>query len=706
MSSGRGPDPGPALDLLWQPASIGAVRLRNRVFVSAHTTNFGTANTPTARHVAYHAERAAGGVGLIITEAVRVHPTSAARDSSLGAFSDAVVPAYAAVVDAVHAEGAAMFAQLLHLGRQAAGDTTRTAAWGPSPLPWSVGSHLPHAMTGAEIDVVVEAFAAAAGRMVRAGFDGLEVHLGHGHLVQQFLSPVSNRRTDDYGGSLDNRMRLARRVLAAVFARVPTALPVGIRISAEEFLPGGLGLDDMLEVVERLREQFPLAFVHVSHSAYVGDFSLSTQMADMSHPSAPFRHLPAAVKAAFPDLPVLAICRIDDVATAAALLAEGTADLVGMTRAHIADPHLLAKVRDGRADEVRSCLACNQGCIGRIEKNVAMSCVVNPEVGFEAQWRAWRAAQTGQSHRPGRPVLVIGGGPAGLEAALTARRLGHEVHLVEAEQQLGGQVHDAAGLSGRERLGLLVREQARDAARLGVHIELGRHADAAVVGEADWVAVIVATGATQQVTPVPGVTTIGPREVLTGAWVLGETVAVLDETGDWSGAAVTEHLARAGHRVVLLTPVAGVAWNITVYSRLGLLRRLGDLGVQVRPLRRPVRGEGGDLVITDTLTGREERIPGVSTLVHIGPPAARDALFEAITAARPALPARLVGDALAPRSALEAVYEGRLATAQLLTDGPNLDAGYSAAVAGSTTAGAAGSVAGGVASSTATGDTR
>lgn len=668
--------PASAADLtpLWQPFQLGPVRLRNRVFVSAHTTNFGRDNAPTGRHVAYHQERAAGGVALIITEGVRVHPASAARDTSLGAYTDAAIPAYAAMAEGAHEEGAAMFAQLLHLGRQAAGDLTRTAAWAPSPRPWATGTHVPHAMGKADIRTVTSAFGAAAHRMGRAGFDGLEVHLGHGHLLQQFLSPATNHRGDAYGGSLQGRLRLAREVLAEVFSATGEDRPVGIRISADEFLPGGLVLADMLEVTGLLTAEFPLAFVHVSHSAYAGSFTLATQMADMSFPSAPFRAFPAAVKAEFPDLPVLAVCRLDDVESAAAVLSDGAADLVGMTRAHIADPHLLRKAQQRQRDTVRSCLACNQGCIGRIEQNLPMSCVVNPEVGFEREWREFRD-RAGPAPRPAKRVLVAGAGPAGLRAALSARHLGHDVVLAEAAADVGGQIALAARMTGRSRLGLLVTELARDARAAGVQLRLGAPVTTADVTGGGWDAVVLATGSAPVVTAVPGCRTLTPAEAINAAadgagdapsLAADAGIAIFDELGDWAGAGLAEHLASAGRRVFLLTPIAGLAWNITTYSRLGLVHRLGQLGVRVLPLRRPVRGGASGLVIADTMTGDESLLPGVTAVVHAGPPAAADGLFRDLELIPGAPPAVLVGDAYAPRSALEAVFEAHLAVARLL----------------------------------------
>jgi 2,4-dienoyl-CoA reductase-like NADH-dependent reductase (Old Yellow Enzyme family) len=657
-----------SLDLLWEPIRLGAVEVPNRIFVSAHTTNFADRNRPTERHVAYHRERAEGGAGLIITEAVRVHPTSAGRASSLAAFSDDDVPAFAALVDAVHDGGARIFAQLAHLGRQASGDANRECAWAASPLPWSLGSHNPHEMTAAEINAVVDSFAVTAVRMVNAGFDGIELHLGHGHLLQQFLSPATNHRRDAYGGSDAARLRLSREVLAAVLGWVPDALPVGIRVSADEFLAGGLHVSDMLDVVNALRAEFPLAYVHVSHSAYVGDYSLSTQIADMSFPSAPFRQFPAAFKRAFPSLPVLAICRLDDAATAASILAAGEADLVGLTRAHIADPHLVRKVREGRADEVRSCIACNQGCIARIEKNLPMSCIVNPEVGFEREWRAWRTAAPSSDGR----ILVVGGGPAGLQASVTARRLGSQVDLVEAADHLGGTVRHAATLKNRERLGLLTEELARDAERLGVRIRISTPMTPAELSAGDWTAVIIATGSVPRVDEVPGMTTLSVLDAIERPDEVGDQPVVFDEIGNWAAAAVTEHLARSDRQIVLLTPVAGVAWNVTTYSRLALLDRLGRLPVDIQPLRRPVRGTSDGLVVADVVSGRERVLPGVTAVVHVGPPVARDQLFREVHAEPGKPPMRLVGDAYAPRSALEAVFDGRLATAQLLTGGPNL----------------------------------
>lgn len=672
MSGSRQDGPEAAL---FEPVALGPVTVRNRVFLPGHTTNLGEDHRATPRLAAYLAERAAGGVGLVITEGIRVHPTSSARSSVLGCFDDDAIPGLAELAGAVQAHGSRCFAQLLHLGRQAAADVERRVPWSASAVPWTTGGPVPHAMTTTEIGTVVGAFADAARRVARAGFDGIEVHLGHGHLLQQFLSPATNHRRDRYGGPLENRLRLPLEVLLAVRRALGgTGLAVGVRVSADELLAGGLALDDMLEATEHLRREVELDFVHVSHSAYVGQWSLATQIADMSFPPLPFRRYPAAFKRAFPTLPILAVCRVDDLALAADVVASGDADMVGMARAHIADPHLVAKTLAGRADEVRSCIACNQGCIGRIERNLALSCVVNPEVGFEQDWQRWRASPGPGGAGNGKQVLVVGGGPAGLEAAATAARLGAEVELVEGRPELGGALRQAASLRGRERLRLLVEELAREVARLGVRVETGRCLDGDGVLERRPDVVVVATGARRPATPVvEGLTSLGELEAIerrARGTLPDGAVVVVDELGDWPAWALAEHLATDGRDVHVVTSMASAAPNVTLYSRLALFERLGRLGVGVHLLRRVVRVEHGGLVLADVIGGGEERLAGARWAVRVDPPVADDALLVELREREPGLAVRAVGDAVAPRSALEAVFEARLATAQLLTGGP------------------------------------
>lgn len=280
------------VEALLEPYRLGPVRLRNRVFTSAYTTNLAENRRPSARYIAYQRERARGGVGLIITETILVHPAQPERPNRMRGFLDDAVPAFRELTDALHAEGTAVFAQLNHGGRHGGGHSTLGSAWSSSAIPWAAGAHVPHRMSKAEIGDVVGAFASAAARMVDAGFDGIEIHHAHGHLVQQFLSPATNRRDDAYGGSVENRLRFSHEVLDAVRDAVHGRVPVGIRISADEFIEGGLGLDDMLEIVGLIREHGPIDFLDVSHSAYIGEYSLSTQMADMTHGTAPFRHFP------------------------------------------------------------------------------------------------------------------------------------------------------------------------------------------------------------------------------------------------------------------------------------------------------------------------------------------------------------------------------------------------------------------------------
>lgn len=657
----------PALD----PFVLGRHHLRNRVVFPGHTTNFGADSLPTARHRAYLARRARGGAGLVITEAVRVHPTSAGRDSTLGSYHPQAVAAYGALADAVHTEGAPLVAQLMHAGRQAAADSTRTAAWAPSPISWTHGGPVPHAMNHDDIRTVVAAFGAGAHCMAAAGLDGVEIHLGHGHLLQQFLSPATNHRDDAYGGSLDNRLRLTREVLTAVTGALPDGFLLGLRISAHEFLAGGLEPDDVVEAVALLRRDFPIDLLHVSHSAYVGQASLSTQMADMSHGPAPFRRFPRMFKAAFPDLPVIAVCRIDDLAVADELLTAGDADLVAMARAQIADPDLVHKSAQGRADEVRSCLACNQACIGRIELSLPLSCVVNPAAGEEEADDLARAGATATAS--GRSVLVIGAGPAGLTAAVTAAECGARVVLAEAGDAVGGQVGYARRLAGRERLGLLTDDLYAAAVRAGVDIRFGARvgpspsSPAAAPDPREFDHVVVATGARPSARAWPDVEVVDAF----AAVELAEhgpprRLAVVDDEGTWITGGLVEALARTGHRVHLVSPGAQLFGRITLYSRVGLVDRLTRLRVSTHLARSPRRGTPQGLVVADTIGGGEEVLEGVDLVVDVPARHACDELYHWLGGL--GVRCVVVGDAVAPRSLVEATHEAHRTVLAVLAD--------------------------------------
>ncbi|MBB4908630.1 oxidoreductase [Actinophytocola algeriensis] len=633
---------------LHEPVRAGRLELRNRIVMPAHTTNFAVDGGFSARHRAYHRARAAGGAGLIITEGMRVHATSLGRTNTVSAAEDGIAASLGQLVETVHGEGAKLAAQLLHVGRQAGSHLVLTAPWGASPIPWSPTAAVPHQMTTEEIATVVAAFGAAATRVAAAGVDAVEVHLGHGHLLQQFLSPASNHRTDDYGGTLPNRLRFAREALDAVTTAAPD-LPVILRISGDEFLPGGLDLGQMLEAMRVLLADHAVDLLHVSHSAYVATASVATQMADMSFPPLPFRHLPKAFKKEFPGLAVLAVGRVDDLDNARALVADGDADLVALARPHIAVPDLVARDRDGDTTPVRECIACNQGCAGRLELGLPISCVVNPEAGLEREWAALRtAAQAGPDLR----VLVVGGGPAGMEAALSAASAGHRVTLVEAERELGGALRFAARLPMRARFGQYVDQLAVSVRHAGVEIRLGTRADAALLA-GGWDHVVVATGARDTAAPADSAFPAIPlRQAVAAPESTGAHVVLVDEDGTTTALALADLLLSLGRRVTLVTDRAALSWRVPVYSRPALLDRLRDRGFGAVLMRTPVRMSDGAFVCADPLSRQEQRIADVTTVVFVRTPAAAAVHADCDT---------VVGDAYAPRTALEAAFEGRLA---------------------------------------------
>lgn len=649
-----------------EPFPVGSLMLRNRVVLPGHTTNFGHANRPTERYAAYLAERARGGVGLIITEGIRVHPTSAGRHISLGSFGDESIEDYAFVVNAVKAHGAKIFAQLLHAGRQANGDATRTAAWAPSPVAWSSGAYPPHAMGHREIRTVVDAFGAAARRMQQAGFDGVEVHLGHGHLLQQFLSPATNLRDDEYGGSLSNRLRIAREVLQAITQAAP-GLPIAFRVSANEFLPGGLEPAAVIEIVNELSNQVVPTYINVSHSAYQASWSLATQIADMDFPHAAFKGHAILFKAGCPGVPILAVCRLDSLKEAAELVENGEADLVGLVRPHIADPNLVLKAQSGPTHSQRSCLACNQACIQRVEQSLPISCVVNPEVGFEAEWSETRRHLALTPHAAMRTkVLVVGGGPAGMAAALAADSAGHDVTLMEAASQLGGQFVRAAAVPGRERLGLLTIDAERELRASTVRVLLEATADKSTFGADEWDEVIIATGSTpSQRYADAGMMALdcwSAADVAAGKMDLppGDIVLVDDE-GTITGSGLAESLAKLGRTVHIVSANAGLASRVTTYSRLALVKRFIDLGVQVHLLATVENIGQGEMTLVSPYWKSALKLRNVAAIVDAGSARANDVLFRTLDAGGNAPRLHIVGDANAPRTAFEAVFEGRMA---------------------------------------------
>jgi len=637
------------------PIEIGGVRIKNRVFLPGHTTNFGINNLPTDRNAAYLSARAAGGTGLIITEAIRVHPTSAGRSSTLGSSDDSCIPSFQKLTDAVHENGAAIFAQIMHAGRQANGDTTHTAAWSSSAISWTKGGQTPHVMSQADIETMVSAFGKSALRMKSAGFDGLEVHLGHGHLIQQFLSPASNSRDDKYGGSLENRMRFAVEVLKEVYLRVP-GMAVGVRFSADEFLPDGLGPDQMLEIIAKLNEQFDLNFLHVSHSAYHGSFTIATQIADMSFPHAPYRSHASLFKNAFPHIPLLAVCRLDTVSEASELIDSGEADMVGLARPQIADPEIVNKFATNRNSEVRSCIACNQECIGRVEKNLPISCVVNPEVGAEKKWVEIRKVKPSK-----KSVLVVGGGPAGMSAAISSREAGHDVTLVEAGPALGGQVLLTSALTKRQRFGLLIAELAEKTMQSGITLKLNTHISDSSEVLKNFDTVIVATGANFVVrnfannAPVVAAD-VAIKEFAHKKSTSNEEVVIVDEQGTWIAASIAEQLALNGYKVHVVSPTASLFSQITTYSRLALIPRLKSLGVSMY-LASEVKIEGKSAVITNSFNGEQTQIAQVLTLIDCGPRQANDVLYQQAPMGESSR-IHVIGDALSPRTVAEATFEG------------------------------------------------
>jgi 2,4-dienoyl-CoA reductase (NADPH2) len=641
---------------LFTPLRIGPVRVPNRIVFPAHLTNFAEHNLPCERHAYYYAERAKGGAGLIITEEQSVHPTDFAYEKLIHAFDERVIPGYRMITGMVHRHGAKILAQINHNGGQGSGLYSRLPLWAPSPVADPLFREVPKEMEKQEVEEVVEGFGRVARHVKEGGFDGVEIQASHSSLIRQFLSPYSNHRRDEYGGSLENRLRLCFEIIDAIREEVGRDLVVGIRLSGDELIDGGLNLEDMVEISRHLAAIGKIDYINTS----IGIASHALYMVDpsMHVPPGYQLYIPSAIRKAV-DLPVFCVGRIKDPIQAEQILADGHGDMVGMVRAQICDPELANKAREGRLDAIRICLSDNQYCSGRVGLNMPLGCMQNPAVGREKQLGIGTLIPAPKVKR----VMVVGGGPGGLEAAKVAAMRGHDVILYEKENELGGQVNILVMVPNRVEFGDLVRNLLNELSALKVKVKLGTEVTPDTVAAEKPDAVVLATGSVPAPCSIPvsdGAEVVDVRQVLRGEVEVGKRVVLIDEVGFHDTTSTAEFLADGGKQVEIVTPALYAGQDLGPTLDLEMWhRRARSKGIVITPNVVVREISGSTVTVFNHYSGREWRIEGVDTVVRAAPARANDTLYFALKGRVKEL--YRVGDCVAPRRVGPAILEGHLA---------------------------------------------
>ena len=640
---------------LFSELEVGTRTLRNRIALPATLTNFGAGNRITDRWIDFLAERARGGCGLIVTEIIAVDPEALAHGAIVTGYEDGNDPGFERVADEVHAAGSCILGQLWHPGRQQLWHPTRSPA-GVSDQPDALSWTVPRVMTTQQCARLVDAYVEAARRLARCGFDGVELHGAHGYLITQFLSPWSNTREDGYGGDLEGRTRFVREIAQRVRDACGESFIVGFKMPADEGVEGGIDVEEAARITQRLAATG--AFDLFAYGQ--GNFSLSLEnhVPDMHFRPGHFIDLHRRMREVCGGIPVMALGRVGTPDLAERIVAEGYGDLVGMTRAQVSDAAFANKAREGREDEIRPCIFDNF-CWGEVHAGKPIAEFHNPHLGErgEAHW-----APSLASHP--RRVVVVGAGPAGLEAAWIAAARGHEVHLFGAGPSAGGKLRVEARLPGHAGVASVIEHQLRMAERHGVRFMSGTCADEEAVRALAPDAVVVASGAKMRrprwawsnsllvISAVEFAERLG-----TPAAPSGRTAVLFDHDHTAPTYAVAQALADTHEQVVLLTPRTGIAQAVNYCSALGVHRRLHGLDVEIVTATEPVEiREDGELRCRNVFSGHEGGIEEVDTVVYATPRRVQDVLARELADLSPTL----IGDCLAPRNLSIAIHEGHM----------------------------------------------
>jgi 2,4-dienoyl-CoA reductase-like NADH-dependent reductase (Old Yellow Enzyme family)/thioredoxin reductase len=618
-------------DALLKPLRLRHLTIRNRIMSTSHAPAYAKDALPQERYQLYHEEKAKGGIGLTMFGGSSVVSLDCpATFGQLSVADDRVIPYFQSFAVRVHRHGAALMCQLSHMGRRTrwdAGDWLPPVS--PSHLREPEHRSFPKAMEDWDIRRIVRDFGQAARRCKEGGLDGVELYFSAAHLIAQFWSPHTNKRTDRYGGSLENRMRFSFEVLDEVRKQVGSDFILGLRIVVDELAEDGLSQEEGVEIAKRLAKTGLADFMNVQHGTPKDYRGLAVVMPNMSFPVAPFLYLASAIKAEV-DIPVFHAGRITDLATAARAIEDGHVDMVAMTRGHLADPHLSRKLAEGRPEDVRQCVGANY-CIDRIYVGGEALCIQNPATGREASLPHVVPRAPAK-----KKVVVAGAGVAGLEAARVAAERGHDVVLFEASERTGGQVNLAAKAAWREGLAGITRWLDSQVRKLNVDIRLGAAATAeAVMAERPDV-VIVATGGAPNKGDFTGHELAASTwNILEGRIVPTGDVLLYDDHGGHAAPSVAEVLAARGVRVELVTPERAIGPEFGATNWPIHLRELYKRGVVLSPDLRLMRvaREGERFVATlrnEYTLEEEERVVDLVIAEHGTLP--KDALYFALKA--------------------------------------------------------------------------
>ena len=672
---------------VWDPLVIGRTHVKHRIMVSPHNNGFQEGNVPSDRQIAYLVERARGGAALVCTGATLCtrHDLGDPNQRSprfgyLTAWRKSTIPAWERMANAVHDAGAAFHAELAMVGVNDWGRNFTDGwhpAWGPSRVASPHMNEMPAVMDRTLIAEHVEDIGQTAFNLMVAGVDGVEIHASHGYLVQQFLSPAYNKRTDAYGGSVENRARFALELARSVRDRCGDGLTLGMRYTYDELIgPAGITPELSDEYVGLFAASGLFDYFSISTATYNTLHLAILPMGTGHEDGWLLPHAKRAKTVVGDRAKIFVVGKIRTFETVRKAVEEGYADMAALMRQHIADPEFATKVREGREDEVNRCIGGNECLAVTFSMGLPLNCSVNPVAGRERQWGNGTLTQAAEPKR----IVVVGGGPAGMRAASTAARRGHDVLLLERAEELGGALNLLKQLPTRENWQLAVDNGVRPLRRSGAEVRLGVEATAESILAERPDAVVVATGCTWDRTgfsafrldrdAIPGAdqphvldATTALARALADPRSLGERVLVLDDSGTWAPVGLADLVAPAGAAVEIVTRHPRVAeWHWLTQEVPFHFPRLLKLGVRMTPLQFVERIDGHEVEIYDIFS-RATRTVQADTVVLSMTRSAADELFWQLEGRVPEL--RRIGDAYAPRKLAEALYEGEKAAREL-----------------------------------------